>query len=149
MSKIKVSLIEDTSESDVEEQHESDEVAEPVLSDMQATPLQLNEKPKRIRKKPETKPIPPPEAPPPPPAPEPEKQQAKGKIINCINCDKQMLEKTFKYYHQLKCKPKESIEQAKKIETKPEHFTVDFGFQRKTQQHAKYTALFSKAVESN
>ena len=149
MSKIKVSLIEDTSESDVEEKHESDEVVEPVLSDMQATPLQLNEKPKRIRKKPEPKPIPPPEAPPPPPAPEPEKQQAKGKMINCINCDKKMLEKTFKYYHQLKCKPKESVEQAKKIEAKPENFTVDFGFQRKTQQHAKYTALFSKAVKSN
>ena len=149
MSKIKVSLIEDTSDTDVEENHESDKAVEPVLSDMQATPPQLNEKPKRIRKKPEPKPIPPPEAPPPPPAPEPEKQQAKGKMINCINCDKKMLEKTFKYYHQLKCKPKESVEQAKKIEAKPENFTVDFGFQRKTQQHAKYTALFSKAVKSN
>ena len=145
MSKIKVSLIEDTSETDVEENQESDKPMEPVLSDEPPPPL--NEKPKRIRKKPETKPIPPP--PPPSPEPEPEKQQVKGKMINCINCDKKMLEKTFKYYHQLKCKPKESEEQAKKIEAKPENFTVDFGFQRKTQQHAKYTALFSKAIKSN
>ena len=77
-------------------------------------------------------PIPPPEAPPPGQVlPEPEKQQVKGKMINCINCDKQMLEQTFKYYHQLKCKPKESVEQAKKIEAKPENCTVDFGFQKK------------------
>ena len=145
MSKIKVSLIEDTSETDVEENQESDKPMEPVLSDEPPPPL--NEKPKRIRKKPETKPIQPP--PPPSPETEPEKQQVKGKMINCINCDKQMLEKTFKYYHQLKCKPKESEEQAKKIEAKPENFTVDFGFQRKTQQHAKYTALFSKAIKSN
>ena len=145
MSKIKVSLIEDTSETDVEENQESDKPMEPVLSDEPPPPL--NEKTKRIRKKPETKPIPPPL--PPSPEPEPEKQQVKGKMINCINCDKQMLEKTFKYYHQLKCKPKESEEQAKKIEAKPENFTVDFGFQRKTQQHAKYTALFSKAIKSN
>ena len=145
MSKIKVSLIEDTSETDVEENQESDKPMEPVLSDEPPPPL--NEKPKRIRKKPETKPIPPP--PPPSPEPEPEKQQVKGKMINCINCDKQMLEKTFKYYHQLKCKPKESVEQAKQIEATPENVTVDFGFQRKTQQHAKYTALFSKAIKSN
>ena len=149
MSKIKVSLIEDISETDVEENQESDKPMEPVLNDMQATPPPLNEKPKRIRKKPETKPIPPPEAPPPSPEPEPEKQQVKSKMINCINCDQKMLEKTFKYYHQLKCKPQESVEQAKKIEAKPENFTVDFGFQRKTQQHAKYTALFSKAIKSN
>ena len=125
MSKIKVSLIEDTSETDVEENQESDKPMEPVLNDMQATPPPLDEKTKRIRKKLEQPP------PPPPPEPEPKKQQVKGKMINCINCDKQMLEKTFKYYHQLKCKPKESEEQAKKIEAKPENFTVDFGFQRK------------------
>ena len=144
MSKIKVSLIEDTSETDVEENQESDKPMEPVLNDMQATPPPLDEKTKRIRKKLEQPPPPPPS-----PEPEPKKQQVKGKMINCINCDKQMLEKTFKYYHQLKCKPKESVEQAKKIEAKPDFFTVDFGFQRKTQQHAKYTALFSKAVKSN
>ena len=52
MSKIKVSLIEDTSETDVEENQESDKPMEPVLSDEPPPPL--NEKPKRIRKKPET-----------------------------------------------------------------------------------------------
>ena len=87
MSKIKVSLIEDTSETDVEENQESDKPMEPVLSD--EPPPQLNEKTKRIRNKPETKPIPPPEPPPPGQVlPEPEKQQTTGKMINCINCDK-------------------------------------------------------------
>ena len=115
---------------------------EPVLSD--EPPPQLNEKTKRIRKKPETKPIPPPEAPP-PQVPEPEKQQTKGKMINCINCDKKLLEKTFKYYHQLKCKPKESVEQAKNIEAKPENFTVDFGFQRKKTTTCEIHSLIVKS----
>ena len=145
MSKIKVSLVEDTSASDAEENHEPDEAAGPVLCD--EPPIQPTEKTKRIRKKPE--PPPPPLEMPPPPPEKPEKQQAKGKIVNCTHCGKVLLEKTFKYYHQLKCKPKETVEQAKNIEAKPENFTVDFGFQRKTQQHAKYTSLFSKAVKSN
>ena len=48
MSKLKVSLIEDTSASDAEENHEPDEAAGPVLCD--EPPIQPREKPKRIRK---------------------------------------------------------------------------------------------------
>ena len=48
MSKIKVSLIEDTSETDVEENRESDKPMEPVLSDEPPPPL--NEKPKKNTK---------------------------------------------------------------------------------------------------
>ena len=50
MSKIKVSLIEDTSETDVEENQESDKPMEPVLDDMQATPPPLDEKTKKNTK---------------------------------------------------------------------------------------------------
>ena len=50
------------------------------------------------------------------------KAPATGK---CDNCGKEMLEKTFRYYHQLKCKPKEStpIEQHKQAEHRPENIS--------------------------
>ena len=144
MSKIKVSLIEDTSASDAEENHEPDEAAGPVLCD--EPPIQPREKPKRIRKKPEPQapPPPPPLERPPPPPEKPEKQQAKGKIVNCIHCGKVLLEKTFKYYHQLKCKPKEESEPVKKMEVTPETLTVDFGFRRKSKNQGRFTTLFAK-----
>ena len=146
MSKIKVSLIEDTSASDAEENHEPDEAAGPVLCD--EPPPQLIEKPKRIRKNPELQApqaLQAPEMPPPPPE-KPEKQQAKGKIVNCIHCGKVLLEKTFKYYHQLKCKPKEESEPVKKMEVTPETLTVDFGFRRKSQNQGRFTSLFANAI---
>ena len=87
MSKIKISPIEEVPEI-TEETHEPDEAAGPV--DMPAP------KPKRIRKKPETKE----EIPPPPAEPEPIPEPKKGKLITCTNGGKELLEKTFKYYHQ-------------------------------------------------
>ena len=145
MSKIKVSLIEDTSASDAEENHEPDETASFKLPELcDEPPIQPREKPKRIRKKPEPPP-PPLEMSPPPPEKQPEKQQAKGKIVNCIHCGKVLLEKTFKYYHQLKCKPKEESEPVKKMEVTPETLTVDFGFRRKSQNQGRCTTVFAKA----
>ena len=69
--------------------------------------------------------------PPPPPSPEPDivptSQPAKmGRMTTCQNCGKELLEKTFRYYHQLKCKPKDStpIEQHNKAEQRPESIIV-------------------------
>lgn len=46
-----------------------------------------------------------------PPEPEPEKPKEKKKepLVTCPHCSKEMLKKTFKYYHSLKCK-EEAIE---------------------------------------
>ena len=117
MSKITVSPIEDIIEL---EAGSHDEIPNEIPI---GTPVEIQietpaPKPKRVRKKTE-----PPTEPPPPPTHEPRK----GKLINCSHCGKQMLEKTLKYYHQLKCSPKENIpEQVKPA--KPENITVDFGF---------------------
>ena len=70
------------------------------------------------------------------------------KTITCPNCDKSMLEKTFKYYHSLKCHP-----QAQPKETQAPHthaeaaHTVEFGFGRRIQaRKERYSNLFSRAV---
>jgi hypothetical protein len=137
MSKIKVSPIEDVTEI-TEEVHEPDEAAGPVDT---PTP-----KPKRIRKKPEPKEeIPPP--PPPTPEPEPIQELKKGKLITCTNCGKELLEKTFKYYHQLKCKPKETTTQQNQVlpPMRSDSITVDFGFQRRQQKQERFTNLIANA----
>ena len=88
MSKIKVSNLEDT---------------------INETEVSVITKPKRVR--PPRVPVkvvvePPIIEPPPEPVqqtkPRPVKQP---RMITCSNCGKELLEKTFKYYHQLKCKP--------------------------------------------
>jgi len=136
MSKIKVSPIEDVTEI-TEETHEPDEAAGPV--DI-PTP-----KPKRIRKKPEpNEEIPPP--PPPTPEPEPIPEPKKGKLTTCTNCGKELLEKTFKYYHQLKSKPKETSHQNPVLPfIKSDSITVDFGFQRRQQKQERFTNLIANA----
>ena len=137
MSKIKVSPIEEVAEM-ATEVHEPDEAAGTV--DAPAP------KPKRIRKKPEPKEeIPPP--PPPTPEPEPIPEPKKGQLMTCANCGKELLEKTFKYYHQLKCKPKETTSQ-QNIITPPmrsDSITVDFGFQRRQQKQERFTNLIANA----
>jgi hypothetical protein len=59
-----------------------------------------------------------------PPEPEPEKPKEKQKeaLVTCPNCSKEMLKKTFKYYHSLKCKEEavEAEEPLKKEEPKEE-----------------------------
>ena len=135
MSKIKVSPIEETEVArELEaDSHEPDEAVGPV-----EIPIEIPAaKPKRVRKRPE----PPTEPPPPQPTPEPKK----GKMISCNHCGKQILEKTFKYYHQLKCKPRESTPPPIKPEVKPDSIVVDFGFQRRAKLQERYANLMARA----
>ena len=125
MSKIKVSLIEDTSETDVEENQESDKPMEPVLNDMQATPPPLDEKPKRIRKKLEQPP------PPPPPEPEPKKQQVKGKMINCINCDKTNVRTDVQILPSVKMQTERKRRTSQKDRSKTRQFYCGFWLSKK------------------
>ena len=140
MSKIQVSLIEDIPEKE-DESNEPDEAETPI-----ETPAI---KPKRIRKKTEPKPEPPPEPPPPPPTPPTQTKPPKNvKLTTCQNCGKELLEKTFKYYHQIKCKSKELVSQQplmKQAETKPENIIVDFGFQRRVVKQDRFSTLMKRA----
>lgn len=80
----------------------------------------------------------------------------KTKSITCPNCKKTMLEKTFKYYHSLKCHPeptntkptevKQPLPLQQSAETEARHI-VEFGFgQRMQARKDKYTNLFSNAI---
>ena len=63
---------------------------------------------------------------------------SKNKMITCQHCNKKMLEKTFKYYHSLKCSPS--------TEQKNETPLVEFGFNRNINgKTSKYDNLFSHA----
>jgi hypothetical protein len=148
MSKIKISPIEET-EAAIElesDSHEPDAAAGPVERPIEI-PIEIPiEKPapktKRVRKRPE----PPTEPPPPPPTePPPKPEPKKGKTITCNHCGKQILEKTFKYYHQLKCKPRESTPPPIKPQVRPESITVEFGFQRRAKLQEKYANLVARA----
>ena len=146
MSKIKVSPIEEVAEM-ATEVHEPDEAAGSIESPTRSIspagkPVDIPApKPKRIRKKPEPKE----EIPPPPP--EPTSETKKGKMITCATCGKELLEKTFKYYHQLKCKPKEYASQQQLVQPpiKTDSITVDFGFQRRAKLQERYTNLMARA----
>jgi hypothetical protein len=131
MSKITVSPIEETEVAPELEadSHEPDEAAVPI--EISAP------KPKRVRKRPE----PPTEPPPPQPTPEPKK----GKMITCNHCGKQILEKTFKYYRQLTCKPRESTPPPVNPQARPESIVVDFGFQRRAKLQERYANLVARA----
>ena len=84
------------------------------------------------------------------------KTKSTTKSITCPNCKKTMLEKTFKYYHSLKCHPEPTntkqteVKQAPPLqqsaETEARHI-VEFGFgQRMQARKDKYTNLFSNAI---
>ena len=134
MTKVKISPIEDTLEI---EETSQDETEVPSIP----SPIEIPEvKQKRSRKKQE--PITPP---PPPPTPEEPAKIKKGKMIACNVCGKELLEKTFKYYHQLKCKPKQEIQEPPTPQPKPEACVVNFDFPRRAQRSEKYVSLISKA----
>ena len=92
-----------------------------------------------------------------PPEPQPVQEVAKPRPVKqprmttCNNCGKELLEKTFKYYHQLKCKP--SVEQKAAAVEKPieqqeryANTTVEFNYRRSTPQTpVKYASLISRA----
>ena len=89
--------------------------------------------------------------PPPEPAQLTKPRQTKQpRMITCVNCGKELLEKTFKYYHQLKCKP--SVDLTVQPETKTneitkcENTTVDVDYRRSTPQRlVKYVSILSRA----
>jgi len=145
MSKIKVSSLEDA-----------------VLEPINETEVSVISKPKRVR--PPRNPVQvveptnieaPPEPQPVQEVPKPviqPRQTKQPRMTTCNNCGKELLEKTFKYYHQLKCKPKPNIVQAVTPEIKSketpryENNTVEFNYRRSTQlRPAKYASLLSKA----
>ena len=150
MSMIKVSSIEDEPNEMIESDDPlEDELSEHIETVKDIEPLQPKTKPKRIRKKPEPKQEPKQEPiitqPLPPPPPIPEKQRIQGKMIKCNICGKELLEKTFKYYHKMKCAPKETIKAAT-ITTKPDIIDVGFNFQRRVQiKQDRFANLFTKA----
>ena len=88
------------------------------------------------------------------PPPEKHRQAKQQKTVTCVNCGKELLEKTFKYYHQLKCKASEetapppinNIAQPVHTQQSRNIFnTVDFNNYRRAAKQNKYTSLFSRA----
>ena len=75
------------------------------------------------------------------PVPTPAKPSRTEKIVECPNCHKAMLEKTFKYYHNLKCKAQVETD----ADNPAQRNVVDFNYTRKAEG-SKYTGLFSRAV---
>ena len=74
------------------------------------------------------------------------------RMITCVNCGKELLEKTFKYYHQLKCKPSVPLQDTVQPETEtkettnPENTMVDFDYRRRASQRpVRYASILSRA----
>ena len=131
MSKIKVSNLEDT---------------------INETEVSAITKPKRVR--PPRIPVKNVESPTIEPPPEPvqltkPRLTKQPRMITCVNCGKELLEKTFKYYHQLKCKPSVPLRDTVQPETKTYEITnttVDFYYRRSTPQRpVKYASLIYRA----
>ncbi len=134
---IKVSAIEDESHETLESTSEEEAPYEPE-------PPIAALKVKRVRKKSEI------QTPTPEPVTPPTRQQPKtGRMTTCKNCGMELLDETFRYYHQLKCKLREAtnLESHVKAEQNPETITVEFNFKsRGDMKQARHAALFAKAV---
>ena len=131
MSKIKVSNLEDT---------------------INETEVSAITKPKRVRPpRIPVKDVEPPiiETPPEPVQLTKPRLTKQPRMITCVNCGKELLEKTFKYYHQLKCKPSVPLRDTVQPETKTNEITnttVDFDYRRSTPQRpVKYASILSRA----
>ena len=101
------------------ETNEPIEIPERILREiemLQDPIVELDERapspPPRPKPKQRKPPSPPPE---PEPEPEPVKVKKKEPLTTCPNCSKEMLLKTFKYYHSLKCQP-----ESEEVELPPE-----------------------------
>ena len=75
--------------------------------------------------------------------PKPTKKTPPQKMVSCPNCGKEMLQKTFRYYHSLKCKPNQE-EPAPVEPTRPEKIEVRFDG-RKATTAENIQRLISKA----
>ena len=71
------------------------------------------------------------------------KRTTTQKMVSCPNCSKEMLQKTFRYYHSLKCKPNQE-EPAPVAPTRPEKIEVSFDG-RKATTAGNIQRLISKA----
>jgi hypothetical protein len=72
------------------------------------------------------------------------RKQPPKKMIICPNCNKEMLNKTYKYYNSLKCKPKEEEEPIPQP-PRPEKIEVSFNVGRRVAQNEKIKRLISQA----
>jgi hypothetical protein len=71
------------------------------------------------------------------------KKAPQQKMVSCPNCGKEMLQKTFRYYHSLKCKPQQE-EPATVAPPRPETIEVSFDG-RRSNNVGKFQSLLSKA----
>ena len=71
------------------------------------------------------------------------KETPKQKMTSCPICGKEMLQKTYRYYHSLKCKPQEK-EILPEV-PKPEKIEVSFNIGRRTQKNETIKRLISRA----
>lgn len=73
------------------------------------------------------------------------KPKKTDKTITCQHCNKVMLEKTYKYYHSLKCNPVSATAPPVAYKDETPH-TVKFDFTRRLEtKKAKYSNLISQA----
>ena len=75
--------------------------------------------------------------------PKPTKKTQPQKVVSCPNCNKEMLQKTFRYYHSLKCKPV-TVDSPQVVE-RPEKIEVTFDVGRPIQRGEKIQRLISRA----
>ena len=75
--------------------------------------------------------------------PQKNKKTPPQKLVTCPNCNKEMLSKTFRYYHILKCKPTQT-EPTPSV-TIPEKIEVSFNVGRQTTKGEKIQRLISRA----
>ena len=73
----------------------------------------------------------------------PPKTKPQQKLVSCPNCNKEMLQKTFKYYHNLKCKPAEP--ETIPVVVKPEKIEVSFGIGTPIRKNENIQRLMSRA----
>lgn len=66
------------------------------------------------------------------------------KMVSCPNCSKEMLAKTFRYYHSLKCKPQQE-DPAPVAPPRPEKIEVSFNVSQKAGNGGKFQSLLGKA----
>ena len=74
------------------------------------------------------------------------KTNPKQKMMSCPNCNKEMLQKTFRYYHSLKCKPQEEAQIPQKPAiSKPDRIEVTFNAGRRAVKSEKFKQLLLNA----
>ena len=73
----------------------------------------------------------------------PPKTKPQQKTVKCGNCNKEMLNKTYKYYYSLKCKPSEP--ETIPVVVKPEKIEVSFGIGTPIRKNENIQRLMSRA----